>query len=58
MDDTAATGMLIMCAFLFVAGCFVGSWHSDNYWERATINRGLALYCPTDSYFAFSGECK
>ncbi|CAB4166670.1 hypothetical protein UFOVP847_44 [uncultured Caudovirales phage] len=48
---------------LFFGFCFgalfaVVSWGITNdVWERDAVDRGLALYCPTDGQWAWNGEC-
>ena len=48
---------------LFLGICFglmvaVISWGvTNNNWKRETVDRGLALYCPTDGQWAWVGEC-
>ena len=34
------------------------SWGVTNKnWKLDTVERGLALYCPTDGQWAWNGEC-
>ena len=48
----------ILIAALFVAGTFGGGYIASNTLESQAIERGYALYCPTDGDFAWVGECE
>ena len=51
MDELVPT---ILFAMLFA----VGSWGVTNtIWKQSTVDRGLAIYCPTDGQWAWVGEC-
>lgn len=30
---------------------------TDNAWKADTVERGLAMHCPTDGQWAWNGEC-
>jgi hypothetical protein len=40
---------------------FLGLWFgvlvTVMAWKLETVERGLALYCPTDGQWAWNGEC-
>ena len=38
-------------------GTFIGDGASDFGWEQRTLQRGLAIYCPTNGQWAWLGEC-
>ena len=43
------------CFGLMVA---VVAWGvTNNLWKQDTVQRGLAIYCPTDGQWAWVGEC-
>ena len=31
---------------------------TNNLWKQDTVERGLAIYCPTDGQWAWNGECE
>ena len=36
----------------------VAAWGvTNNLWKQDTVERGLAIYCPTDGQWAWVGEC-
>lgn len=36
----------------------IASWGVTNdCWKRDTVDRGFAIYCPTDGQWAWNGEC-
>lgn len=39
-----------------IVGIMTGLTVSSSY-EKSAIERGYALYCPTDGNFAWKGEC-
>lgn len=59
LNFMANTAVAACLGFLF--GMFTTFWfgvintHAD--WERTTVQRGLAQYCPTTGYWAWKGEC-
>jgi hypothetical protein len=42
---------------LFILGLSLGSSTEESRWHKATIERGLAQYCPHDGEWAWKGEC-
>jgi len=57
MNEKQAAITLALLVVL-VVGMTIGVAGISNEWRRATVDRGLALYCPTDGQWAWVGECK
>ena len=48
----------LFLGFCFAALIAVMAWGVVNtHWKLAAVDRGLALYCPTDGQWAWNGEC-
>ena len=41
----------------FVFGALISGGMVSSGWHTATVNRGLAIYCPWDGDWAWVGEC-
>ena len=58
MSDTTKflvnTFMIIMVGLAYYV---VGKDDGRKYYQKQAIERGYALYCPTDKKFAWKGEC-
>ena len=50
---------LVAGGFLgLLIGLGAGSDNTGEYWQKLTVERGLALHCPKDGAWAWNGECK
>lgn len=56
--DIAFFIMGFLVSFLLTSFFFMSYWTPTSYWQSQTIQRGYALYCPTDGKFAWIGECE
>lgn len=41
-----------------VEGYKAGKDASSREWQKTTVDRGLAIYCPSNGKWAWLGECK
>jgi hypothetical protein len=41
-----------------IVGAVAFGFTVESGWRTDTVNRGLAIYCPTDGEWAWVGECK
>lgn len=55
MDDAWLAVMATL--FLLGAGLIIGIAVERSGWQAETVERGLALYCPTDGDWAWKGKC-
>lgn len=39
-------------------GLGAGTDSQNGVWKKLTVERGLAIYCPTNGEWAWNGECK
>lgn len=46
-------GLLLGTVWVF----WFGAWSERHDWQRDTIERGLAQYCPNNGEWAWKGEC-
>lgn len=59
MSDAAFWTLMAAAGFvLATVGALIDADTSREVWQRATVDRGLALYCPLDGQWAWLGECK
>lgn len=56
MDEFSVA--MVAFAIGFLVGGVVAVSLTTSEFERDTIQRGLAQYCPTDGAWAWKGECK
>lgn len=59
MDENfvAMFGIVVLIASCFVLGALFGHADGRGKMRDQAIQRGYALYCPTDGDFAWKGEC-
>lgn len=57
MSDNDFGKALIAAFFAFVVGALIGGALIGTKWRASTIERGLAIYCPTTGQWAWKGEC-
>jgi len=55
MKSAIVTAYAVLLVVLFWE---IGADRQQTAWQKATVERGLALYCPMDGQWAWVGECK
>lgn len=49
---------ILFAVLLSVSFAAIGAGRQQTAWQKSTVERGLALYCPLDGEWAWIGECK
>ena len=56
-DNSWVAGMLFCLFSGGLAGAALGMTQASEFWRRAIVSRGLAIYCPDTGQWAWLGEC-